>query len=352
MSSVRLVVLAAAAALVPLALFGGTLAAARDREARAATRQLQVALAEELASSAHAHLHRSALVLEAAARALLETTGSEEQRERAALRVLESSPELDHVALVDATGQLWRVVRERDTVPWVAPDERIERELLAAARHHGRAVGPARAGLDEARATLVVHLATDTFGLALVPLRPLSDLVARRVRMHFGGTLRSMFLVDEQGRLLAGDGLDEPLADLRAEGAVAGAPAGADSVRMIETRDTEGKLRIATVLGVEGTRWRAVVQTPVALVEAGSHASRRLALLGALASAATVLVAAWLAWRGAQATPSPSAAHDRGAALERREPGAQSSGSTDDTRSEGWTRRESRGERPPEGGQS
>lgn len=210
----KLVALTALTSALPLAALGWVLADINAQAVATASRELQIAVSDDLGRTIEALLDAAVEDLGAVASALTNARLSQDGRLEIALSLVAASDELDHVAVYDAKGEwidtLQQVELESgpETVP-LAPSlrERAQAEgfaLDAVREIDGRTrlpiVRPLRGG-DE-----VTGYVASSIDLAAV-----DDRVDFLAGTHFPGLPNALFVADEQLRAVARSG-DQPTA--------------------------------------------------------------------------------------------------------------------------------------------
>ncbi|HEY8428840.1 MAG TPA: HAMP domain-containing protein [Sandaracinaceae bacterium] len=287
----KIALVAAACAAVPLVTLGWLLIDVNAREVESSSQALQIALVEQVAGRIDAQAERTERALSAIARALADGELDPDLRLALALRLLEGEPELDVVAVYDASGALIDRMRDRESrakTPEVLPAALRER----AAREGSAAGEPARDEDDDVRVLVVVPLRADDrvtgYAAAPVSLASLQTEVERLSRAHLAGDEGALFVIDGAGRALA-----HPDPSRRLE------PAGVEiDVRTLsrapisgEQVDARGRTWLATRAALERRPWAVVARIPEDVAYA-SLAQMRAIVLSTTALALLVAVAA------------------------------------------------------------
>ena len=153
----KLFVFGGVLALAPVVVLGvGALSISRDG-VKTLTRELQLAVASDLARTIDAQLGAAQDGLDLVGRTLLDPDLTEDRAIADALRLVASIAAIDHAGVYDATGTLVDAMKE-DTLAVHHLPERLDGALLAAATARGVATGRVRGGTDGVRVLLVVPM--------------------------------------------------------------------------------------------------------------------------------------------------------------------------------------------------
>jgi adenylate cyclase len=285
----QIALLAASVSAVPLVLVGVLVVDLNAREIESSSRALQIALTEQVATRVDETAERVERSLAGIGSALTDRELDEPARIALALRLLDTEPELDVVAIYDASGEL--IDRLRDpSASDVATADRLDAALRTPARLEGAVLGePTRDG-EDVRVPLVVPLRAhgEVTGYALAPLTlaPLQAEVERLSRAHLAGDEGLLFVRDAGGRILAhpdrarllapGDG---------AERADARAPSSGDYV------DADGRAWLRTIAGLERRPWAVVAQIPADVAYASLDALRAIVIVAIVLAVLLALAA-------------------------------------------------------------
>ncbi len=262
----KLLALAIVLVTVPLIGVGLRLVDINADTVETTTRELQIAVAQDIQGSVDVTFASAEDALEGVARALSRPNLDPDTRLELAKLTVESSEGLDHAAVYDADGGLIDVVREEQAEALATP-EQLETTVRDAARDHLRATGAATPSR--------VELLADT---------------------HFGEEPQALFVVDERGRYLAHPDheLADALADATDQGvlaALAEERGGAAYSRSGEYAGPGGETYVGTVVGLEAHPWLVVVQRRHHVVYASMVRMRQAVLITVCAAVATALLA-------------------------------------------------------------
>lgn len=287
---IKIALLAASCSVVPLALVGWLLIDVNAREVESASQALQIALTEDIAARVDAQAERSERALSSIARALTDAELDPDARVALALRLLEGAPDLDVVAVYDASGALIDRMRDPRAAEVRTPDR-----LDPALRREDGAIGAATH--DEAvRALVVVPLRADDrvtgYAASPVSLAPLQREIERLSRAQLASDEGALMILDARGRALAHP--DPSLlmtrvgeADLASASRVHGSA---------EIEDAAGRAWITTRVTLERRPWIVVARIPkdvayASLAEMRTIVLATIALAIVLAALASFLLA-------------------------------------------------------------
>ena len=292
----KLGLLAALLATTPLPVVGFVLIAVAQGAIEHQSRELQLAVADDVAAAIAAQLGAAEDGLDTVGRLLTDGDLPDAQAVAAAMRTVEGEAALDHVAIYAADGALIDVVRERGAAELDTP-ERMDATLLGRATERGVALGVATPGEVAPRVPLAVPLRPTPvspptgFAVSFVSLEGLQRRVERLADHRFGQIQGAVMVVDPDARVLAHS--DGPVAP---DHAVGGHPllstlegARFDSA-FAHQRVFEGAAeeRLGTLVSVPERGWGVMVQVPTRVAFASIHKMRWV--VGGV-SVAVVLVA-------------------------------------------------------------
>lgn len=286
----KIALLLATFSAVPLVLVGWLVVDLNAREIESASQAQELALTEQIARRIDESAERTERTLESVGAALTDLALDEPGRIALALRLLDTEPELEVVAIYDASGALIDRLRDPRASDVPTPDQ-LDAALRESAGREGAALGePVRDG-DDVRVPLVVPLRAhgEVTGYAFAPLSlaPLQQEVERLSRAHLAGDEGLLIVRDADGRVLAHP--DRALllsaTDDDARAVDARASSSGDYV------DAEGRAWLATVAGLERRPWSVVAQIPEDVAYASLAELRAIVLLAILVALVLALVA-------------------------------------------------------------
>ncbi|HJL06824.1 MAG TPA: adenylate/guanylate cyclase domain-containing protein [Polyangiaceae bacterium LLY-WYZ-15_(1-7)] len=300
----KLTLLGAALAVAPLIVVGWLLLDVNADTVRTNARELQLAVADDLAGGVERHFVAAQDALDEVGRVLTDPTLPPEATAGLAASVVAGREDVDHAAIYDAEGELIDLVREEGR-PRPAVPERLDAALRERAARENVATGEARPGPGTPRVPLVVPLrARGELTGFVATLLSLEGLQARLARLHevrFEGRPDALFLVDEQQRLLAHPDAARAarLESVAGQGILAGVDPGAVSGRFQQSGEyaaPDGREMVGTIVGLQGRSWAVVAQVPEEVVYASLHRMRwivfvTIGVVIALALLLAVLVA-------------------------------------------------------------
>ena len=285
---IKIALLAASCSALPLALVGWLLIDVNAREVESASQALQIALAEDVAGGVDAQAERSERALLGIARAVTDDAIAPDARIALALRLFEGAPDLEEVAVYDASGALIDRLRDPE-----AAETRTPERLPASLRpEEGSAIAPAER-VDGAVRVLVgvplrAHDRVTGYAAASVSLLPLQREIERLSLAHLAGDEGALLLIDAEGRALAHP---DPGRLLRTA-APAFDPSSSSHVHGSAQRtDPEGRAWITTRVGLARRPWMVIAELPEDVAYA-SLAEMRLIVLATIALAILLAVLA------------------------------------------------------------
>lgn len=285
----KIALLAAVCAAVPLVTLGWLLIDVNAREVESSSQALQIALTEQVAARADEQAERTERALASIARALADAELEPDARLALALRLMEGEPELDVVAVYDASGAL--IDRMRDPGSDAATPEALPSELQERAAGEGAAIGRAERSAEVLRVLVVVPLRAGErvtgYAASPVSLASLQREVERLSRAHLASAEGALFVLDAEGRALAHPDAARLLerSDVEVDASLPRAPVSGELV------DASGRAWLATRAGLERRPWAVVARIPKDVAYA-SLAHMRAIVLWAIALALVVALAA------------------------------------------------------------
>lgn len=280
----KLTLAGALLALVPLAIVGWLLLDVNADAVRTHAREHDLAVADDVSRTLGSSFVAAQDSLDTIGRVLVDRSLPEDATLALALALVSGSEELDHVAVYAADGTLIDVIKEhgaRAVVP-----ETLPVALRQEAETHRVATGPVERAAGEApRAPIVVPLQVDGelsgFVLTRLSLAPLQARVERLGEVRFQRASASeLFVIDEQGRVLASADPGEVFRDASNDPALEGLDLGSLGGRLMRSGEHvhDGRTYVGSVVGVEARPWIVVVRRPEEIVYASLFRMRTIVL--------------------------------------------------------------------------
>ncbi|MBU0552727.1 HAMP domain-containing protein [Myxococcota bacterium] len=277
----KLSVMAALIAVIPLLAAGLTLIDLNTDEIRARIQELQIALADDIASSLDEAMSAADTRVLTVGRVLVDEALEEDARLALARALIEGDAQLDMLAIYDPDGALIDSIEQAEAIK--AP-ETLPPALLEALRAEGRASGQAHHAKGRLRVPLgrALKPAGEITGY-LVTWAPLNALHARAERLtqiHLNGAEEELLLLDEAGRGIISGGR-APLADLKAHPLHAALTPGQlrQGASLALEYEHDGVRWVGAVIGVKGWPWGAIIQQPHARIYGPIATMRRWMIL-------------------------------------------------------------------------
>ncbi len=291
----KLVALALVVSVPPLAFVGWKLVDVNEETLSRSCRELQVAVAEDVALTVDRELGDSEDALDSVGRALTDTRQAADVREASARSIVEGNAAIDHASIYGADGILIDTIRERVALGIQTP-ALLPRPIRERAVRDNAATGEVAIREELPRVLIVVPLRAGErvtgFAASMVSLAPVQARVQRLADAHYAETSDAIYIVDERSHIIAHSdperasrlanapqiGLLEGLRDAH-QGRV---------LRSGEYADPRSGPMVGTVVGVEARGWAVVAQVPVAVAYAPIRRARVVVLgtvLGAIALA-------------------------------------------------------------------
>ncbi|MEO0325058.1 MAG: adenylate/guanylate cyclase domain-containing protein, partial [Myxococcota bacterium] len=273
--------------LVPLAVVGVLLLDVNADEVRTSAREIQLAVADDVARTIDASFVDVQDGLDAVGRVLLDRRLDGAATEGLLFDLVSAREHLDHAIVYDAQGQLVDVVREEGVALPRAPDP-LPVTLRAGAESENVATGAAMLGTDGPRVPVVLPLRVrgevTGFVASLASLRGVQQRVARVTELRFGGRPGSLYVIDDQQRVLAHSdaGLAAELPSASGQGILRGVDRGVISGRFQQSGEyvsAAGVPMVGTLVGLETRPWAVAVQVPRDVAYASYDEMRRIVVL-------------------------------------------------------------------------
>jgi class 3 adenylate cyclase len=259
----KLTALAVALVSVPLIVAGLSLRDVNTDTVKTSSRELQLAILEDVARTIDEQLNEAEDAVTAVAGALGDDAQPAEARLGMALALVESSRSLDQVAVYGADGKLIDRIREDKVAP--AGAEVLPPGLAGP----GVRLGAVELVDGEPR----VPVAVPIFGrgrrltgtcLALVSLRPIQERVERIAEARFPGGAGSLFVLDEQHRVIAHPDREQAATLARADAGVLDwvdpGSLVADVARSGEYKERDGSEMVGSIVRLGKRPWTVVAQ--------------------------------------------------------------------------------------------
>ncbi len=284
----KLGLLAAALALVPLPAVGLFVLDRAEGALEEEIGEAQLAIADDVGASLESQLTRVEDGLDVVGRMLMSERLDEDTAVQAAMHAVEGVEALDHVAIYDGEGALVDVVRESGASPPRLPDT-LPVDLRTRAGEAGVAIGSAQPGDVAARLTVVVPMRSaptappNAFAASSVSLEPLQSYVTRVADRRLRHDSGAILVLDASGHAVAdSNGMEgEPVRDVSDHPLVEGLEPG-QLTAMFSRQSTypRGETTLGTIASVPSRGWAVVVEVPTRV---------------ALAKIATLRTGVWIA---------------------------------------------------------
>ncbi len=269
---VRLLLLAALLAIVPLGVVGVRLIDVNATTVELLSRELQLAVVDDVARVIDRELAAAQDALNAVGRILTNDQMAEDQILTLALVLVEAAESIDHTAVYDRHGRLIDVIRE-DEAPLLAPPELLARSLREQAERENVATAEAELQGGLPRVLIVIPLraggATTGFAASLVSLEGIQRRIEQISLARFHDAPDALYVVDEGLRVVADSsgrrakGLDsaadEQILERSSEQLLAGTLA-----RSGEFVSSNGTPMLASATATKTRTWAVVAQVPQA----------------------------------------------------------------------------------------
>ncbi len=293
----KLTALAAVLSVAPLVAIGYLLIDVNERTVKTSSRAIQLAAIEDVTRTIEAELASVENALDAIGRAL---AASEMQL---ATRLVESEPDIDHVAIFDSHGSVVDVIAEAGADRPALP-EPLSAELLKQARIHGVATGAPLVHGDAVRVLLVIPVrgaAATWFAASYASLTAVQERVEALAETRFEGVEEAIFIVDDSLRVIAHANREEALALSSGQGHgilanIDGAALGKGLALAGEFDGDDGKM-VGSLRSLDSRPWAVVAQVPSAQAYSSLARMRRIIIIAIVAAMLLSLFAAVLVAR-------------------------------------------------------
>ncbi len=282
----KLTIVGGLLALVPLAIVGWLLLDVNADAVRRDSRELQMAVADDVARAIDESFVSAQDGLDAVGRVLTDASLPAEVTEKLALDLVAGHEALDHVAVYGRDGELIDVLIEQGAPRPPLPAS-LDVELMRRATEQNVATGDVQPDARAPRVLVVVPLRVGDrvsgFVASALSLAGLQERVERLNEVRFDGRPDSLFVVDDQHRLVAHPNVERArrLESVRGEGILAGVQPGAVTERFQQSgeyTDESGREMVGTIVGVRGRPWAVVAQVPREVVYASYFWMRKIVL--------------------------------------------------------------------------
>jgi class 3 adenylate cyclase len=318
------VLLAAALATVPPAVLGWLLVDVDADTVELLSREVQLAAVDDVARTIDQEFASAQDALNAVGRVLVDEGMTDEEKIALALTQVEASEALDHAAVYGADGRLIDVIRE-DEAPRLELPEQLSWTLRAQAKDRNVTTGPASLHDGWPRVLVAVPLRAGGqvtgFAATLLSLEAVQRRVEHVAVARFQGDPRSLYVVDQELRIVADAGGDRARRLESARGAailegVRDQVLAGSLARSAEYVD-RGVPVLGSVTGLRSRPWAVVAQVPTSRAYASLSRMRQIVIGAVAAAIALALLAGVLTARRITAPVGRLTAYAR--ALARRE---------------------------------
>jgi class 3 adenylate cyclase len=300
----KLALLTAILAVVPLAGVGLALVDVNASAVEVSSRELQIAVLEDVARTIESDLAVAQDGLEGVGGALTSQDHADADRLMLAMTLVESNTTLDHVTIYDERGALIDTIRETEAPRTDAPPQ-LGDATIGAALESGVATEPPEAAVDGTRVRLTVPLrASDRvtgFASAAVSLAPVRARVHMLADSHFSGLGNALFVVDDQLRTIAHAKPEPPaLVSLANEGLLHGLEPGQLDNRFSRSGEyvaADGTPVVGTVNRLPLRSWLVAAQVPRSYAYASLETMRTIVLFTVFGAIGLALIGGLVAAR-------------------------------------------------------
>ena len=314
-------------ATAPLPVVGLVLVGVAQSALERETRELQLAVSDDVAGSLERQLAEAQDGLDTVGRLLTGDQLDADQAIVAASRAVEGHVAIDHVALYDAQGNLIDVIRESGA-PELPHPEHLDAALRARADEHGVTNGEPIEDDVAPRVPVVIPLrptadaASTGYAVSLVSLRPFQARVERISARRFGEQDGAVMVVDAEPRVLASGDPEQVWTMANDHALLASIRGTRFGTAFAEQRIFEGRSEemLGTLVSIPSLGWGVLVQLPTRVAFASIHQMQRV-IAGTSLLVVLIALAAGL-WVARSITAPIRALVDLAQRLGRRELGA------------------------------
>lgn len=300
----KLTLLFALLAVVPLVALGLLLLDVNEEAVATASRELQIAVASDVARTVEGEVRAAASGVEAIARELTDAAASDVDRLAMALRRVETDERIDVVSVYDDSGALIDTMREA-SADGVEMPRRVSARAMRDAREAGRSIGEVERAPRGPRLLVVVALRpggrVTGYAASRVSLDPIQARVERLAEAHLASAEGAVFVVDDQLRVVAHPDAERAHALAAADRGVVTredvTPGRGDVGRSAEYVAAGGERMVGTVTGIGVVPWAVVVHVPRRLAYASLERMRAIVMATLAVTALMALGAAFLVAR-------------------------------------------------------
>ena len=301
----KLTALGALLAVLPLSAVGLALLEIGSNTVQTMSQEFQVAVADDLARTIESEQKDAQNGLDAVGRVLTDPKLEQNAAIGLALNLVASNETLDHVALYTVTGELVDVIVEQNAERATTP-ERLPTNLRIEAANENVAVGAVDNVAGGPRVNMVIPLRVGDqvsgYASSLVSLQSVQSRVERLAQTRFEDVQDSVFVVDEQMRVIAHP--DPIVAEQLRSASGVGVLEGIDPAALNERLQKSGEFvgddqvpMVGTVIGMRTRPWGVVAQVPQSVAYASLITMRRVIIITTAIAIALALLTAFLVAR-------------------------------------------------------
>jgi len=297
----KLTVLGALLTIVPLTALGFALMSKASETVRTMTREYQLSVAGDLSRTIESELGEAENGLEAVGRVLTNIDLPESVAIQLAINLVAAHEAIDHVGVYALDGELVDVIRE-DSAREIKPPERLSENIREAAAAENAVTGAAVPGEGGPRVLLVLPIrgadVVTGFVGSLVSLRRVQQRVEQLSIERFEGLPGSLFVIDDDMRILAHANVDQSreLASARGLGALEGVETSRFAGAMVKSGEyveSDGTEMVGTLSGLQTRPWAIVTQIPRDFAYASVDTMRRVVFVVSLIAIIIALMVAF-----------------------------------------------------------
>lgn len=279
----KLTLLGAALATIPLAFVGWRVLDANKQAVKANSQEIQLAILGDVARTIEESFADAQDALDALGRVLTDASLDEVSTERLAANILASQARVDHAGVYGPDGTfLDALIEER--AQGVELPTRLDDDLIEVASAEGVATGRAELVLDSPRVLVVLPLRVrdqvSGYVATYLSLSALQSRVERLNELRFEGRANSLFVVDNELRLIAHpsarggflEPVDEPVLEGIPERVLT------ENYQQSGEFDRDGDGMVGTVVGLRLVPWALVAQVPQSVAYVSLFRIRRIVL--------------------------------------------------------------------------
>lgn len=281
----KLTLLGAGLAVIPLVVVGFLVLGVNERAVKVTSQEIQLAILGDLARTVGESFRDAQDALDAVGRILTDASIDEGATERLALGIVAGQERVDHVAVYAADGHLIDVVRE-EAAAGVEVPETLDENLREVAAGQGVASGHAVAAEGAPRVLVVLPLRVGNqvsgYVATALSLASLQGRVERLAEERFENRPSSLFVVDEEHRIVAHQDRSvaarlTPTDEAVLEGITPGAIT--STFQQSGEYERDGDPMVGTVIGLDARPWALVAQVPQSVAYASLQRIRLIVLI-------------------------------------------------------------------------